>query len=135
MATAQTVVNSLADITDAAGNYELSSTFSPTGTAQDSNGNIGTISNPFKGTIEGTIDGIDGDLTPIIGTWDKLLFDYVYGAVIKNVIINNVSISTDGQVGAIARVAGGASRIYNCGILGGSVGSTRGEMKLKNLYH
>ena len=111
---AQTEISSLAGIIDPEGNYTLSSSFSTTGTP--SNG-IGTASNPFKGTI-------DGQLTPITGTWDKPLFDYVENAVIKNVIIGNASISASDNAGAIAANATGATRIYNCGILDGSIGGS-----------
>ncbi len=112
---AQTTISSLSDITSATGDYILSSDFSTTGTPA---GGIGSTStNPFKGTI-------DGGLTPITGTWDKPLFDYVEDATIKNVIIGNVSISSGTNVGAIAGNAAGATRIYNCGINGGSVGGS-----------
>lgn len=111
---AQTTISSLSDITSATGDYILSSDFSTTGTPA---GGIGTSANPFKGTI-------DGGLTPITGTWDKPLFDYVEDATIKNVIIGNVSISSGTNVGAIAGNAAGATRIYNCGINGGSVGGS-----------
>ena len=115
---AQTSVSSLSDITDPAGNYTLSSGFSTTGTARDANNvEIGTSTNPFTGTI-------DGQLVTITGTWNKPLFECIDGATIKNVIIANVSVSSAGEVGAIAGTAKGASRIYNCGILSGSVGST-----------
>ena len=108
----QTPITSLSDITDSEGSYILASTFSTTGTP--ANG-IGTSSdNPFKGTI-------DGQLVTITGTWDKPLFDYVEDATIKNVIISSVSVSTSGNAGAIAANAKGETRIYNCGILGGTV--------------
>ena len=118
----QTTITSLNDITDANGSYILSSTFSTTGTAQDANSvAIGTSTNPFKGTI-------DGQLVTITGTWDKPLFDYVEDATIKNVIIQNASINittTNTNVGAIAANAKGETRIFNCGILGGSVSGTK----------
>ena len=115
-------ISSLDDITDPNGTYTLASDFSTTGTALvNGDGDpIGTSTNPFKGTI-------DGGLVTITGTWNKPLFDYVEDAVIKNVIIGNVSISQAGIVGAIAGTAKGASRIYNCGILDGSVKSTGGS--------
>ena len=113
---AQTVINSLSDITDPAGSYTLSSTFSTTGTAIDSNDgqNIGTETKPFTGII-------DGGLTTITGTWNKPLFDYIQDATIKNVIIGNASVTAEGNAGAIASNAKGESRIYNCGILNGTV--------------
>ena len=112
-------ISSLDDITDPTGTYTLSSDFSTTGTAKDNDNNeIGTSTNPFKGTI-------DGGLVTITGTWNKPLFDYVEDATIKNVIIGTASITGySGNTGAIAGTAQGASRIFNCGILNGSVGGT-----------
>ena len=107
-------ITSLDDITDPNGTYTLASNFSTTGTPAN---DIGSSSNPFKGTI-------DGGLVTITGTWNKPLFDYVEDAVIKNVIIGNASVSGSACVGAIAGTASGATRIYNCGILDGSVRST-----------
>ena len=116
---AQTTITSLSDITDPQGSYILASNFSTTGTAIDANDSqeIGTSTKPFSGTI-------DGGLVTITGTWNKPLFDYIQEAVIKNVIIGSVSISTSGNAGAIASNAKGESRIYNCGILAGSVSGT-----------
>ena len=118
---AQTTITSLSGITDPNGRYILSSGFSTSGTATDSNDGqpIGTAAKPFKGTI-------DGNLITITGTWNKPLFDYIEDATIKNVIIANASVSADGAVGTLAGTAKGASRIYNCGILDGSVQSTGG---------
>ena len=117
----RTEITSLNDITDAQGSYTLSSGFSTTGTAMDANNQeIGTSSNPFKGTI-------DGQLVTITGTWNKPLFDYVEDATIKNVIIQsvNINVSTaNTNVGAITGNAKGETRIYNCGVLDGNVGGT-----------
>ena len=114
-------INSIADITDPSGSYILSSTFSTTGVAHvggvESGDVIGTSANPFKGTI-------DGQLVTITGTWNKPLFDYVEDATIKNVIIRTASVDVNGNAGAIAANAMGATRIYNCGILNGSVKGT-----------
>ena len=105
----ETEITSLADITNVNGKYRLASNFSTTGTPS---GGIGSSStNPFKGTI-------DGGLVPIKGAWTKPLFDYIEDATIKNVIIEKVTISSGANVGAIAGTAQGASRIYNCGVLG-----------------
>ena len=115
-------ISSLDDITNPTGTYTLSSDFSTTGTAKDNDNNeIGTSTNPFKGTI-------DGGLVTITGKWDKPLFDYVEDATIKNVIIKKVGISVtadDSNAGAIAANAKGETRIYNCGILDGSVVGTK----------
>ena len=134
-----TVISSLSDITSETGNYKLSSTFSTIGTrAKDANNKeIGSADCPFKGTI-------DGGLVTITGTWNKPLFDYVEDAVIKNVIIGSTSIDTTGNIGAIAGNALGATRIYNCGILegtvkgtaytGGLVGKLDGTSRVVNSY-
>lgn len=115
-------ISSLGGITDPNGSYILASNFSTTGTAKDEDNNeIGTSTNPFKGTI-------DGGLVTITGTWNKPLFDYVEDATIKNVIIGEASINittASTNVGAIAANAKGETRIYNCGILGGSVSGTK----------
>ena len=131
----QTTIHDLSDITSQTGNYVLAGDFSTTGTPS---GGIGsTADNPFKGII-------DGQLATITGTWDKPLFTYIEDAVIKNVIISTTSINVIGNAGAIAANAVGASRIYNCGILdgtvkgtaytGGLVGSLGGTARVINCY-
>ena len=119
----QTTITSLSGITSATGIYILSPSFSTTGTARvgGDGDEIGTETNPFKGTI-------DGQLATITGTWDKPLFDYVEDATIKNVIIGSVAInvtSDNSNAGALAANALGETRIYNCGILAGSVHGTQ----------
>ena len=72
---------------------------------------IGTSTNPFKGTIDGQLYVIEDVTESLVGHAD--------GATIKNVMLDNVTISgsADGNVGAICNEAKGATRIYNCGIL------------------
>lgn len=94
-------VSSLDDITDMSGNYILTSNFS-------SSGSIGTSDNPFRGTI-------DGNLIPLALSYP--LVAYAKDATIKNVILDNVSISGGTNVGAICNEASGDTRIYNCGVL------------------
>ena len=112
-----TVVNSSSEITVMGGTYLLSSSFSATGS-------IGTKEAPFRGTIEGQIGSSFDVSAPFIA--------YAEDAVIKNVIIestNKVSGNSTAKVGetevtalgAICNVAQGNTRIYNCGINGGSV--------------
>lgn len=72
-------------------------------------GMIGTKENPFRGII-------DGQMHVVSGT-NLALVDYADGATIKNVILDNVVISGDENVGAICNNAKGSSRIYNCGVL------------------
>lgn len=103
-----TTISSLADITSASGSYKLASGFTATGTPQEGGVEIGTSSNPFKGTIDG--DLVEFELS-------SPLFDYVEDATIKNVIISKATISTSGNAGAIASNALGSTRIYNCGVL------------------
>ena len=88
---------------------------------------LGSSDNPFTGSIDGvlhTITGLSNLKTPLIA--------YADGAIIKNIILDNVTIgNAKGEneedipnVGAIVANATGETRIYNCGINGGSVGGT-----------
>ena len=70
--------------------------------------------NPITQTFSGTFDG---GAQPITGLTHPL-FNTVDGGVVKNVTLKYVSISSSEEyVGAIAGIAQGYSRIYNCGIL------------------
>lgn len=116
----QTVIHSLGDITDPDGSYILASDFSTTGTPKvDGTGaTIGTTGTRFRGTI-------DGCLVPITGTWNTPLFLYCEDATFKNIIIENVTINeTVNSTGALVCNATGATRIYNCGVNGGSIGTS-----------
>ena len=86
----------------------------------------GSTSSPFTGTFKGEPKA-DGTF-PVI-TWPATgfkhaLFDKISGGTVKNIILKDVKVSEGTNVGAIANEATGATRIYNCGILGGSVGGT-----------
>ena len=70
----------------------------------------------FTGTL-------DGDMYTISGL-SNALFNKINGGTVKNVILDGVNITSGTNVGAIANEATGATRIYNCGILSGSVGGT-----------
>ena len=111
------VVEKSSDIKVMGGTYLLSSSFSATGS-------IGTKDAPFTGTIEGQIGSSFSVSAPFIA--------YAEDAVIKNVIIESSSVSSGSStavvdeteetaLGAICNVAQGNTRIYNCGINGGSV--------------
>ena len=113
-AKAQTNITSLSSITDMAGNYRL--------TADVSGAGHTTITGPFMGTLEAAIDPSTHMPYRISGL-DAPLFTTLTGTV-KNLVLENVNISQSGQVGAIACTATGAARIYNVGILSGSVEST-----------
>ena len=77
--------------------------------------NLGSQTIAFTGTFEGEAKA-DGTF-PIISGLTKPLFATTDGATIKNVILDNVSISGGTNVGAICNEAKGDTRIYNCGIL------------------
>ena len=68
-----------------------------------------------EGEFTGTLDG---GLHKIIGS-SKPLFASTNGAIIRNIIFEDVNISSgddDGDAGAVTAKAKGATRIYNCGI-------------------
>ena len=74
------------------------------------------ITIPFSGTFDGqghTISGLD-----------HALFNSIDGGTVKDVILDDVNITSGTNVGAITNETSGASRIYNIGILGGSVGGS-----------
>ena len=78
-----------------------------------------TISGPFTGTLS-VKDKTDGTFYTISGL-NKPLFNSINGGTVKNVMLKNVTINSTSYsadtVGAIACVAKGYTRIYNCGIL------------------
>lgn len=74
--------------------------------------------NPGTAVFTGTLDG--GYYT--ISNLTNPLFATINGGTVKNVVLKNVSISQDGNVGAICNTATGAAKIYNCGVLSGIVG-------------
>ena len=105
------------------------------------------ITQAFSGTFDGG--------TQLITDLKHPLFNTVDGGVVKNVTLKNVAISSSADyVGAIAGIAQGYSRIYNCGILpndatfpegthpfvtggtcaGGIVGKLDGDSRVINCY-
>lgn len=125
--------------TTASASYKLGSDVSASSTD--------AITTTFTGTFDGGGYTISGLSHP--------LFNIVDGGVVKNVTLTNVSISSsDEYVGAIAGIAQGYSRIYNCGILpndatfpegthptvsggtcaGGIVGKLDGDSRVINCY-
>ena len=72
-------------------------------------------------TFTGTLDG---DMYTISGL-SHALFNTINGGTVKNVMLDNVNITEGTNVGAIANEVIGTSdiiaRIYNCGVLSGSV--------------
>ena len=70
---------------------------------------------PFAGELK-SVTKADGTF-PVLSGLSHAIFNTIDGGTVKNVILDNVSISGNGNVGAICNEATGASRIYNCGIL------------------
>ena len=99
------------------GQYFLASDF----TFDEDFVSLGSAEDPFTGSIDGGLHPISTDpetplTTPLIA--------YAEGAIIKNIILDNVNITTGTNVGAIVANATGETRIYNCGINSGSVGGS-----------
>ncbi len=110
----QTDISSLSDITDPTGHYRLTS---------DVSGSGHTSIATFSGILEAAIDP-DTKMPYRITDLSTPLFTTLTGTV-KNLVLEDVSISGNtGNTGAIAATANGAARIYNVGILSGSVGGT-----------
>lgn len=98
-----------------------------------------TAVSDFTGTFDGNFKVISGLTQP--------LFASLSGATLRNIVLDNVSISASGNVGAIANEASGATRIYNCGVrattsssisgtqdVGGIVGQISGNTRVINCY-
>ena len=123
-----------------------------------SNVNSGTTSSAYyKLEIDISAGSADAITTPFTGMFDgdlhtisnlhHALFNTVNGGTVKNVILDNVTISEGSNVGAICNEATGATRIYNCGVLattsstisgsgnvGGLVGTLSGNARVINCY-
>ena len=111
-----TDITSLSSITNMAGNYRLTTDVSGAGHS--------TIAGSFTGTLEAAIDPTTHMPYRITGL-DAPLFETVNGGTVKNLVLDGVAISGNtGNTGAIACTANGAARVYNVGILSGSVGGT-----------
>ena len=63
----------------------------------------------FSGTLDGNM--------VTLSNLDHPLFNTISGGIVKNVVLDNVSISGGTNVGAICNEATGDTRIYNCGVL------------------
>ncbi len=111
---AQTDITSLSDITEANGHYRITADIN----ASSFSASIAT----FSGTLEAAIDTTT-HMPYRITNLSVPLFTTLTGTV-RNMVLEGVNISQSGQVGAVACVASGSARIYNVGILSGSVGST-----------
>ena len=108
----QTEITSLSQITAEDGNYIITG---------DISGGAPGVST-FSGTLSGQAKA-DGTF-PVISGLSAPLFTTLSGTV-KNLALEDVNISNHtGNTGAIACTANDAARIYNVGILSGSVGGT-----------
>ena len=108
----QTNITSLSSITDPDGHYVI--------TQDITSGTPGVTT--FNGILEANIDPTTHMPYRITGL-SAPLFTTLTGTV-KNLVIEDVTITSGTNVGAIACEASGAARIYNVGILSGSVGGT-----------
>ena len=112
-AAAQTPITSLESITNATGHYVI--------TADISGGTPGVAT--FSGTLEAAVNPATQMPYRISGLTEPL-FTTLTGTV-RNLVFVNVAISGhSGNTGAVAATANGAARIYNVGILGGSLSGT-----------
>lgn len=103
-----TTITTLSQITDMNGAYNLNADIE---IPEDFSG-FGT----FTGSLNGNYHTITG--------LSKALFNTINGGTVMNVILDEVEITggnSDGNAGAICNEADGATKIYNCGIISGSV--------------
>lgn len=105
-----TEIAKLSDITSATGTYKLTADITSAADA------------PAVASFSGFLDG-DGHH---IQSLRSPLFTTLTDATVRNLTIDNVSISASGSVGAIACTTAGGTNIYNIGIMGGTVKSTDG---------
>lgn len=77
-------------------------------------------------SITGFTGTLDGGFHKVTGA-TQALFATLAGATVKNLILDNVSISGGTDVGAIANTASGNARIYNCGVLATTGSSISGS--------
>ena len=105
-----TEITSLSAIKNSAGAYKLMADVSDRLSA-----NVTT----FSGILDGNGHKVSGITQPLFVTLNN--------GTVHDLTLDNVDISgASGPVGAIAGTANGGSRIYNVGILGGSIGSADG---------
>ena len=100
-----TQITSLSSINDQNGNYIIT---------QDIVGGTPGVTT-FTGTL--TAQAKTDGTFPVISGLTQPLFTTVTGAKISNIMLKEVAISQDGDVGAICCTANGDARIYSCGIL------------------
>lgn len=95
---------------------EASKYYKVTATAPLDFSGVAAITEPFSGTFDGNFQTLTG-LT-------HALFNTVDGGTVKDVVLSGVNITTGTNVGALCNEADGTTKIYNCGILSGSVTGT-----------
>lgn len=108
-----TDITSLTGITAADGNYVITADIDASG--------FSTIAS-FSGTLEAAINPAT-HMPYRIKNLSVPLFTTLTGTV-KNLVIESVTITSGTNVGAVACEASGSARIYNVGILGGTVGGS-----------
>lgn len=116
-AVAQTDITDVSELSDisGSGNYVITADIDATG--------FTTSIASFSGTLEAAINPAT-HMPYKIQNLSVPLFTTLTGTV-KNLVIENVTISGHtGNTGAIACTANGSARIYNVGILSGSIGGT-----------
>ena len=102
------VITSTDEILSMKGSYVLAENFTQTKS-------LGTSDAPFEGTLDGQLNHFDFDMPLVL---------YAKNATIRNIILTDVNLNSgnsEGHLGAIACTATGETRIYNCGILDGSL--------------
>ncbi|MBQ9678055.1 MAG: hypothetical protein IJV44_07970, partial [Prevotella sp.] len=103
-----TEITSLSEITNPTGHYRLTADASGTPAVSE-----------FKGFLDGGMHTVSG--------LSKSLFTTLSGsAVVRNLMLSVNTFSDSGPQGALAGQAIGSCRIYNVGVLAGSIGSTDG---------
>ena len=121
----RTEINNLADLKNIAeaptGSYIIKTNIDASDASSSTPAPYTTIAS-FSGTLEAAIDP-NTKMPYRIQNLRAPLFTTLTGTV-KNVVIENVGIRQSGMVGAIACTANSTARIYNVGILSGSVEST-----------
>ena len=104
-----TEITTLSGISNSNGAYHLKADI------EDASSDRPTVTN-FSGILDCNNHSIKG--------LDAPLFTTLTNGTVCNLNLEDVAISQTGNAGAIAATANGGSRIYNVGILGGSVGGT-----------
>ena len=106
-----TPITSLSQITSSSGDYVITADI-------DASGFNNSIAS-FTGTL--TAQAKNDGTFPVIRNLSVPIFTTATGATISNIMLKNVTISSSGYTGAICGTANGTTKIYNCGILPGTI--------------